>query len=387
VVARRLARHWELPGWLFALLAHLELPLEHARRFGVDPLLFSLTRLGVQIARQRGVELGLLRQDELHAEEAVAGLRLADLETADFPAEQGPPVQFSDPHQQPLLRDLLALATENRRLRHAPPLARLEVELDSLHLVLGEQVRGEAERLRAAKLAGLAEFAAGASHEINNPLAVISGQAQYILGHRSDWLAADTDGSAKQALQAIIAQARRIHTILRDLMHFARPAPPRPSWLDLLTLMGEVAASLDDAAAPRRVRIEVVARPERLSVLADPEQVRAALTCLLRNAVEAAPPDGWARLVLAEPGPAERVEVHVEDSGPGPSAEQRAHLFDPFYSGRSAGRGRGLGLPLAWRLARQQGGDVYLEPPRTGQPTRFVLALPRDTSAAGVSAA
>ena len=79
---------------------------------------------------------------------------------------------------------------------------------------------------------------------------------------------------------------------------------------------------------------------------------------------------------LSEPGPADRIEVFVEDSGPGPSPEQRPHLFDPFYSGRNAGRGRGLGLPVAWRLARQQGGDLHLETARPGVPTRFVLVLP-----------
>ena len=115
----------------------------------------------------------------------------------------------------------------------------------------------------------------------------------------------------------------------------------------------------------------------------DGDQVRTALGCLLRNAIEAASADGWARLVLAEPGPAEHIEVFVEDSGPGPTAEQRPHLFDPFYSGRSAGRGRGLGLPVAWRLARQQGGDLRLEPSRPNAPTRFVLALPRATPSQG----
>ena len=110
-------------------------------------------------------------------------------------------------------------------------------------------------------------------------------------------------------------------------------------------------------------------------VCADPAQVRTALTCLVRNAVEAAPADGWARVRLEAPEPG-RVEVAVEDSGPGPDAAQQEHLFDPFYSGRQAGRGRGLGLPIAWRLARQQGGDVRLEPHRPGEPTRFLLTLP-----------
>jgi signal transduction histidine kinase len=96
---------------------------------------------------------------------------------------------------------------------------------------------------------------------------------------------------------------------------------------------------------------------------------------MLRNAIEAAA-GGSARLLLAEPL-TDWVEVVVEDSGPGPEPSQRASLFDPFFSGRAAGRGRGLGLPIAWRLARQQGGDLRLEPAQPQQPTRFVLTLPR----------
>ena len=51
------------------------------------------------------------------------------------------------------------------------------------------------------------------------------------------------------------------------------------------------------------------------------------------------------------------------------------HMFDPFYSGRQAGRGRGLGLPTAWQLARIQGGDVRFEGSTQGR-THFVLSLP-----------
>src|SRR5262249_42607023 len=121
--------------------------------------------------------------------------------------------------------------------------------------------------------------------------------------------------------------------------------------------------------------VEVQARPERLPVRLDAEQVRVVLGCLLRNAIEAAPADGWARLVMGAPAE-DRVEVLVEDSGPGPAPQQRGALVEPFLSGRNGGRGRGRGLPVAWRLARQQGGDLHLEPARPGEPTRFVLTLP-----------
>jgi signal transduction histidine kinase len=366
-LARRLARRWRLPEWLAGVLAHLGLPDGHARRLGADPVLLALTRRAVSQARGQGLDLGLI--DPAASPE-------------DEPADVGAALpagvellRWQDPHDLPLLRDLLAAEADNRRLRDAALHRRLEAEADALHRTLQEQARGEAERLQANKLLALAEFAAGAGHEINNPLAVISGQAQYLLAHKGDWFANDAEGAVPRALQAIVAQTRRIHGVLRDMMQFARPAPPRPAWVDLPTLLGEVAAALGELAAQRRVRLEVAAGVDRLAVHVDAEQVRTVLSCLLRNAVEAAPADGWARLVLGEPGRA-CVEVAVEDSGPGPADSQRAALFDPFYSGRTAGRGRGLGLPVAWRLARQQGGDVRLEPARPSRPTRFVLTLP-----------
>ncbi|MFO0841804.1 MAG: HAMP domain-containing sensor histidine kinase [Gemmataceae bacterium] len=331
-----------MPAWLAGIVAP-RVPLEHARRFGIDPALFSLTRLAA-LARQRGVELGLFGHADLHAEEAAVGLRLlADLEACEPGHDDSHLPHWTDPHEQPLLRELLALAVENRRLRDRPRLARLEGELDGLHDALADQVRGEAERLRSAKLSGLAEFAAGASHEINNPLAVISGQAQYILGHEADWLAADAGGRAKKSLQTIIHQAKHPH-------HPPRPdavRPPgaaAPGWLDLPTLLGEVAASLEDdrhatAGAGRDRRQAGAAGGAGLT-----RTSALGLKRLLRNAL--VPPrrtvlGGW----LVEPGPADRVEVFVEDSGPGPAPEQRPHLFDPFYSAAAPAAAAALAYP------------------------------------------
>jgi signal transduction histidine kinase len=334
-------------------------------------------RVAIALARELGCDLGLGGEISPE-EEAIAGLRLAELCPHDLLADAKEPTPaWDDPYRLALLPELLAVGLNNRRLRQAPLVARLQGEVDELHDALRQQTHSEASRLRQAKLSALAELAAGAGHEINNPLAVISGQAQYLLGHGHDLLAADTEGVARKALGAIINQTKRIHGILRDLMQFARPAAPRPTWLDLPTLLGEVAAGLGSVATAKNVRVEVSAKPERLAVWADPEQLRTVLGSLLRNAIEAAPADGWARLVLLDQGQGETIEVQVEDSGPGPAAEQRPHLFDPFYSGRTAGRGRGLGLPIAWRLMRQQGGDIHLEPARPGAATRFVLSLPR----------
>jgi signal transduction histidine kinase len=140
---------------------------------------------------------------------------------------------------------------------------------------------------------------------------------------------------------------------------------------------------LQSLAEERQIRLTSSELPATLTLLVDPAQIRTVLTGLLRNAIEAAPANGWASLTV-DCHPQDGVTMVVEDSGPGPSGADREHLFDPFYSGRNAGRGRGLGLPTAWQLARQHGGEVRFEPCTTG-PTRFVLALPAeavvDTSA------
>ena len=247
---------------------------------------------------------------------------------------------------------------------------RIEVENEALRDKLRAEQFAYSERLRNEKLAALAEFAAGAGHEINNPLAVISGQAQYLL-------IKEYEPDCEKALHVIIQQAQRIHLILTDLMQYARPAKPQKRPLDLRDAARTVATNLHEFAALQRVRIELITPDDPCPIEADPKQVQTALTSLLRNAVEAAPEDGWARVTveLAD----ESLRVVVEDSGVGPTTAQQAHMFDPFYSGRSAGRGRGLGLPAAWRLAREQGGDVAFDP-KPDSPARFVLTLPRAPS-------
>jgi two-component system NtrC family sensor kinase len=416
-LARRLARRWELPAWLSAIVGYLGLPPEDARRCGGSPDLFSTVRLGVALAQRRGGALRLCPPGARDECALVLGLTPAALDELEATAEDGkvepgPGVPARRPTDVPLLTDLLVLAEENRRLRDIPTQRRGEGEADALADALRDARAGEAERLRAQKLASLAELAAGAGHEINNPLAVISGQAQFLLtklravkpralapAHEAGRAGEGETGrggegekqnaavspspllplslsqdEAEPALRKIVEQTQRIHQILRELMQFARPPQPHRQPFDAGDLVQEVAASLAELAAQRHVRM-VVSRPERpVSLCADPGQVRTALTCLLRNAVEAAPVEGWAALRLETHSP-DAVEIVVEDNGPGPPPQQREHLFDPFYCGRSAGRGRGLGLPTAWRLARQHGGDVHFVSLPDG-PTRFVLTLP-----------
>jgi two-component system NtrC family sensor kinase len=368
-LARRLARRWELPAWLASVVGYLDLPITLATAFGAEPGLFAIVQAAVTLTiRDRANPLGMVVGTPLDEALNHLGLSPEAVTAPMLSVATDPDCAAQNPYESPLLRDLLELAAENAGRREVNLVPRLEEEVDHLHRLLLDQRSGEVDRLRRQKLAALAEFAAGAGHEINNPLAVISGQAQYLLGPEGD-------PERQKSLRAIVHQTQRVHQILTDLMQFSRPPKPQKQAVDVRDVAHDAVGGLAELAAHRQVRVELLTPNESCITDADPKQLQTALSCLLRNAVEAAPVSGWARLRV-EITASDRLRVVVEDSGPGPIAAHAEHLFDPFFSGRPAGRGRGLGLPTAWRLAREQGGEVTFEPLPAG-PTRFVLSLPR----------
>lgn len=202
-----------------------------------------------------------------------------------------------------------------------------------------------------ALLDALAEFAAGAGHELNNPLSVVLGRAQLLL-------AKTDDPDRARALRAIMAQAQRAHRIVRDLMAFARPtaSEPRPCRPD--ELLAEAARDLAPEAEARgtSLRVDVPEAGSSARLWAPPDTLRFVADALLRNAVEATPAGGTV-LVVGRSTPS-GVDWTIDDEGPGITPEQIPKLFDPFYCGRSAGRGLGLGLPRAAQLLRRLGGRL-----------------------------
>lgn len=385
-IARRLAHVWRLPAWLVPILGHLGLHVRIAERLGAEPVLFQVVQLAVTLWQQRERGLGLSVGTPI--DELAGGLNLAAGELdALVKAVAQTPVELpaADAGWTPaMLADLLRLAVEQRREQDT--MARLQHDVDQLQHALEQQCREETERLQALKLSALAELAAGAGHEINNPLAVISGQAQYLLKQialAEEQLVEDPSptlyldslkAKLHKALTTIIGQTQRVHHVLTDLMQFARPGTPRQQPIAVATLLRDVAAGLQAAAADKNIDVTCPEAPADLIVRGDASQWRIVLFNVMRNAVEAAPAEGWVRLHCRCDG-ADWVEIAVEDNGAGPAPAMREHLFDPFYSGRSAGRGRGLGLSTAWRLARQNGGEVRFAG-TDHQVTRFVLRLP-----------
>jgi signal transduction histidine kinase len=379
-LTRRLCRIWRLPVWLSAIIGNLHLPVDIAGQLGAPAGPFRAVQLAARF---------LTEPASADTESEALPWSREDLDRwtaeADVAAAGVNPAIWKRPSETALLTDLLQTVLAHRQSGNAIWVERLQQEVDLLQQALDQQRAEERCRLERMKLAALAELAAGAGHEINNPLAVISGQAQYILKHLTSlenecqedpaataWLE-QWKSKVGRSLQTIVGQTQRVHQVLTDLMQFARPAAPKVQEVPVVALVHEVTTGLATLAQDKHLRLETPHAAREWVSQADPVQVRTALHGLVRNAIEAAPPEGWVglRLETAEPG---TIDVIVEDNGQGPAASAVDHLFDPFYSGRLAGRGRGLGLSTAWRLARQNGGDVRFEGIVDGR-TRFVLRL------------
>ncbi len=213
----------------------------------------------------------------------------------------------------------------------------------------------------------MAEFAAGAGHEINNPLAVIAGRSQLLLK-------SETDPERRRELAQIDVQVRRAYEMIADMRLFARPPQPEFESLELLALVDGVLAELAALGNQRAIVLQRTGEQERLSCDADPVQLAVALHALCRNAVEAIGRDG--RIEIGLDGNDQRVRIRISDTGPGVSPEHRAHLFDPFYSSRQAGRGMGLGLSKCWRIVAAHGGRIDVEN-QSGGGALFTIDLPR----------
>ncbi|MBI3864962.1 MAG: HAMP domain-containing histidine kinase [Planctomycetia bacterium] len=215
-------------------------------------------------------------------------------------------------------------------------------------------------KLTELKLRALAEFAAGAGHEINNPVATIVGYAQQLL-------AGETDPDRRHALATIGAQALRIRDMIGDVMLFARPPQPRPERLDMAAVLREVIGKLSNEFRDAAVQVHINA-PSQALVLADPVQLRIVISSLLRNALEALTKGGQVTVTIDPIQESGRrwTRMAIADDGSGLSAIEREHLFDPFFSGRQAGRGLGFGLPKAWRIVTMHGGRIEVETPATG---------------------
>lgn len=224
----------------------------------------------------------------------------------------------------------------------------------------------ESRQLRDEKLKSLKRLAYGASHEINNPLANIASRAQALL-------LGEKDPDRRHELATIYAQAMRGHEMIADLMLFARPPAPQLAECSLDRIATDAVQQMQSAAQQQQTDLKLEIPSETTTLTADANLLTLAAAALIRNALEALKHGGQVEVTLA--ADEEVATLAVQDDGPGIADEMADVVFDPFHSGREAGRGLGFGLTKCWTIAKAHGGDTYVDT-AFGPGARIVLEIP-----------
>jgi signal transduction histidine kinase len=204
--------------------------------------------------------------------------------------------------------------------------------------------------VQSEKLASLGQLAAGAAHEINNPLTAILGYADVLILESSAQTRAHTLG------EKIREQARRTKDLVTNLLSFARQVPAEKQLLDLNTVLTGAVQLRNLDLREKNIRIELESQSVLPAVRGDPNQLLQVFYHLISNAVDAMEAVGGGVLLIRTLR--EKGNVIIEFSDTGPGLQEPEKVFDPFYTTKPVGKGTGLGLSICYGVMQEHGGRI-----------------------------
>ncbi len=205
---------------------------------------------------------------------------------------------------------------------------------------------------RAKAMAAIGEIIAGAAHEMNNPLTIISGRTQQLLRVLKE---EDQQDIARQ----VVEQSHRLGEMISTLRSFVEPMEAHRRPTDVRDLVMRITGQFKPTQR-RNFQISTVFGESLQAINLDASLLALALTEVLRNAVEAKGSQHIELRVQTDPEH-DRLKVQVRDDGPGLSNRALVHAFDPFFSEKAAGRQPGLGLSRARQAIEAHEGRITLE--------------------------
>ena len=228
--------------------------------------------------------------------------------------------------------------------------------------------------IETARLSALGQLSAGIAHEVNNPLAIISGMARTLvrMADRGTLREPDVRRNAAQ----ITETAERIAKIVKSLRHIARDDSRED--FRAVSVRDVVEESLELCRENFRVHSIDLICPDidpALTILSREAQIAQILLNLLQNAYDAVQGSAgkkWVRLDVTIRD--SFLQLSVTDSGPGVPAEVKSRIMEPFFTTKPVGKGTGLGLSISRSIAEAHSGSLELY--AGDGPTKFVLTLP-----------
>ena len=223
------------------------------------------------------------------------------------------------------------------------------------------------ELAKAERLSGLGLLAAGVAHEINNPLAVIRGNAELL----QDEIPAASE--EREEVEAIMVEVGRIERIVSNLRVFSRSGLQRVTRFSLGGLLDEILDQIGHQIALEPFRIVRGYWGRDVEIEGDRDQLRQVFTNLVINGLQAMEGGGVLTFDLSRDQAGKQVSITVTDSGCGILPEHLEKLFTPFFSTKP--RGTGLGLAVSYGIIRDHGGQIRVSG-QQGEGAVFTVILP-----------
>jgi len=224
------------------------------------------------------------------------------------------------------------------------------------------------ERLRQAeRLAAVGQLASGAAHEINNPLSLVISNLTTL---RDAVSGAEAQGIINESLRG----AGRIADVVKSLRELKGQELGRAEPIDVNQVVRRAVQRVLGEASGARLALAAV---EKVRVA--PAQLDLAVEHVVRNAQQATRRGDEIRVATYD-APAATV-IEVVDLGCGIPAEHLPHVFEPFFTTRQVGSGRGLGLTVTWGVVKRHGGEVTVRS-EVGAGTTVTMTFPREARAA-----
>ena len=245
-----------------------------------------------------------------------------------------------------------------------------------------ERKRLEAHALVTGRMASIGMLAAGVAHEINNPLAFVLANLDFVAQEIARHVAlAPADArdfvEASNALREAQAGAERVRTIVRDLKALSSADDGQRGVVDVQQTLNSTATMAGNEIR-HRARLVKDYGPEPLQVAGNASQLGQVFLNLLINAAQAIP-EGAAerneiRIATRLDGKG-RVVIDVTDTGSGMTAQTHRNLFTPFFTTKANGAGTGLGLSICHKIVAAHHGEIQVET-ELGKGSTFRVCLP-----------
>jgi two-component system NtrC family sensor kinase len=276
--------------------------------------------------------------------------------------------------------EIASLASEFNAMKHR--LRERDEENQALNRTLEQKVRERTGQLeeknqqllstqkelaQAERLADIGVLASGVAHEINNPLAIIRGNAELLE------MSSRLNDSDQSEVATIIAQVGRVERIVSNLLTFARTEKKSLQPCNIEGLLDDILDQIGHQIALDSYHLERKYQLAGVSVEGDADQLRQVFTNLIVNGLQAMEAGGTLTVTTAANREERCCSVTISDSGSGISADVRNKLFTPFFTTKS--RGTGLGLAVSYGIVKEHGGEIHVES-NVGQGAAFTVTLP-----------